>query len=184
MIDPDAFLALLVKPGCRLLSELARKDMASEPAQVELLAIAIQESGLEYRRQVDSQGNPLSTLARGFWQFEAGGGVAGVMSHPASLPYAQDACMRLYVPWVQDDIHEAIAWNGYLALFFARLLLWTDAAPLPAMGDEQASWNYYQRNWRPGKPNPQAWPANYRLALAAVMEKNGRDNAPPEQPQP
>ncbi len=43
-----------------------------------LLAIGLQESRFEHRRQLGN--GP----ARGFWQFEAGGGVKGVMTHLAS----------------------------------------------------------------------------------------------------
>ena len=167
MIDPDAFLRLIIIPSTRVLSKLTGHDMGSPAAQVELLAIAPQESGLEHRRQIDSAGNPIDTLARGWYQFEKGGGVAGVMNHPASADYAREICERMYVPFNQNDIHEAIAWNGYLATFFARLLLWTDAAPLPAVGDEAGAWLYYERNWRPGAPHPETWPANYRLAVEA-----------------
>ncbi len=48
------------------------------------------------------------------------------------------------IPDFALDLHE----TGV----FARLLLWTDAKPLPAIGDEQGAWDYYLRNWRPGKP--------------------------------
>ena len=51
--------------------------MASDEARVMLLAIAHQESALTDRRQVGRDGHWLDKLARGWWQFESGGGVAG-----------------------------------------------------------------------------------------------------------
>lgn len=177
MIGPGAFLHLLIDPGTRLLSHVTGQGMAGDPAAVLLLAIALQESGLEHRRQVDAAGNPIDKLARSWWQMEAGGGVHGVMTHAASTAYAEDVCDRMYVPFVQDDIHEAIAWNGYLALAFARLLLWTDAAPLPKFGDEQGAWDYYLRLWRPGRPHPEIWPSNYQLGYEAVAAASA---PPPE----
>jgi hypothetical protein len=65
-------------------------------------------------------------------------------------------------------VHEALAWNGPLAAAFARWLLYTDPAPLPKIGAENGAWNYYLRNWRPGKPHPETWPANYKLAVDTV----------------
>ena len=124
--------------------------------------------GLSYRRQVDSNGEPIATLARGWWQFEAGGGVKGVMTHPASTATAKVLCEGLCIPWVQADIHESLAWNGPLAAAFARLLLWTDPEPLPAIGDESEAWEAYLSLWRPGKPHPECWPANYALAVKTV----------------
>ncbi len=55
-----------------------------------------------------------------------------------------------------------------LAAAFARLLLLTDAKPLPQIGDVQGAWAYYVRNWRPGKPHPDTWPGLYKQAQAAL----------------
>lgn len=142
--------------------------MVSDEARVMLLAIAQQESALADRRQVGRDGHWLDKLARGWWQFEAGGGVAGVMNHPATAGVAHAFCDQLTIPWDQGSIHEALAWNDRLACVFARLLLFSDPSPLPPLGDASAAWEVYQRNWRPGKPHPSAWPANYGRALAAV----------------
>jgi hypothetical protein len=54
------------------------------------------------------------------------------------------------------------------AATMARLLLFTDAEPLPRLGDADGSWNYYLRNWRPGKPHPKTWRALYDAATASV----------------
>lgn len=142
--------------------------MASDEARVMLLAIAHQESALTDRRQVGRDGHWLDKLARGWWQFESGGGVAGVMNHPATAGVAHAFCEQLAIPWDQGSIHEALAWNDRLACVFARLLLFSDPSPLPPLGDANAAWEVYQRNWRPGKPHPNAWPSNYNRALAAV----------------
>ena len=57
----------------------------SREARVLLLAIAGQESNLAYRKQV---GGP----AMGLFQFEQGGGVRGVLTHPASRTYVRMVC--------------------------------------------------------------------------------------------
>jgi hypothetical protein len=127
-----------------------------DDCRVLLLAIAAQESGWNERRQVG--GGP----ARSYWQFESGGGVAGVIA----LQFArlQLVCERLDVPMAQSLIFEAMAWNDRLALAMARLLLWTDPAPLPSIGNRDAAWAYYLRLWRPGKPRPDDWAASYARA--------------------
>lgn len=130
-------------------------------ARVMLLAIGLQESGFATRQQ---NGGP----ARSYWQFEQGGGIRGVLTHPASKAYARAVCGLRAVAPVESDVYAAFLSDDQLACAFARLLLWTDADPLPQLGDADGAWKYYQRNWRPGKPRPEAWPANYAAALDAV----------------
>ena len=66
-------------------------------------------------------------------------------------------------------VNEALATADPLAAAFARLLLWTDPRPIPS-GSPQAAWDYYIRNWRPGKPHRHTWDAFYRQAEQAVAE--------------
>jgi hypothetical protein len=153
-----------------MLSSVLGRNVGGDQAYVPMLAIALQESGLVYRRQIDNQGNPISTLARGWWQFEKEGGVKGVCTHSSTSYAIETMCTVMHIPFDYDDIHEALAWNGPIAAYFARALLYTDAAPLPQIGEKQLTWDYYIRNWRPGKPHPEEWPDNYEAALTTVME--------------
>jgi len=130
----------------------------NDQARVIEMTIAGQESNWQYRLQ---QGGP----ARSFWQFESGGGVAGVLSHPASSQQIKTVCAALRITCNQSTVYEAMAWNDQLAVAMARLLLWTDPAALPAVGDVNGAWNYYLRNWRPGKPYPDKWPGLYQQAM-------------------
>lgn len=131
-------------------------------ARVLLLAIGLQESGFETRQQA---GGP----ARGYWQFEQGGGVHGVLTHPASSQYAKAICGLRAVAPIESDVYGALRSDDLLGCAFARLLLWTDAQHLPALGDADGAWKYYVHNWRPGKPRPDDWPANYAQAVAQVQ---------------
>lgn len=136
--------------------------MASPAATAMLLAIALQESRCCHRRQL---GGP----ARGFYQFEVGG-VRGVLRHPASKPHIANALAALSYP-VTDDAttpYVAIEHNDVLASAFARLLLWTDAQPLPAHDEAEAGWQLYLRTWRPGKPHRATWDAFYQQAWTLV----------------
>lgn len=140
---------------------LLPSGMASERATQMLLAIGLQESRFEHRRQI---GGP----ARGFWQFERGGGVKGVLTHPASKQAARDVCTRFDIGWDSGEVYRELVDNDVLAAAFARLLLYTDPAPLPRLGAEADAWDYYIRNWRPGKPHLGTWHACYSTALNFV----------------
>ncbi|WP_349569360.1 hypothetical protein [Azotobacter salinestris] len=135
--------------------------MNSPQAETLLLAIGLQESGLAHRRQI---GGP----ARGFWQFEQGGGVRGVLQHPLSRPYAVAICDARSVFPAAPAVYAALEHDDILAAAFARLLLWTDPAPLPAVGEVAKSWDYYQCCWRPGKPHRNRWDACYAQAMDAL----------------
>lgn len=115
----------------------------SRPALWLLLAIAMQESGLAHRSQV---GGP----ARGLWQFEQRGGVAGVLGHEATRLEARAICLKRAVAPTAGDVYLALGHDDLLACAIARLLVYTDPAPLPRMGDTAAAAAYYQRTWRPG----------------------------------
>jgi len=130
----------------------------NDQARVLEMTIAGQESNWQYRLQ---QGGP----ARSFWQFESGGGVAGVLNHPASSASIRTVCDKLRIACNQSTVYEAMAWNDQLAVAMARLLLYTDPAALPAVGQVQAAWDYYLRNWRPGAPHPDKWPGLYQQAM-------------------
>lgn len=132
-------------------------------AQVMLLAIAGQESAWKYHLQQSA-----GSAAHGYWQFERMGGVNGVLTHPKVGPIAAALCKDVYVQPSATAVWGflATAAGDYLATAFARLLLWTDPAPLPTtQGD---GWSCYTGLWRPGKPRPHDWPANYQAAAAAV----------------
>ena len=129
--------------------------MSTRAAQQMLLTIAMQESGARHRRQA---GGP----ARGYWQFEHGGGVIGVLKHPATAEWASMACAVLDYPAESVYVYQAIEHNDILAAAFARLLLWTLPAPLAA--DQDAGWSQYIDAWRPGKPHPDKWPRCWAAA--------------------
>lgn len=132
-------------------------SMDSPKARMMLLAIGLQESRFEHRRQI---GGP----ARGFWQFESGGGVRGVLTHKTSAYDAAKICPARGVGSSTKEVYERLENDDILACCFARLLLLTDPRSLPMIGDVDGAWDYYFRNWRPGKPHPETWPALYEQA--------------------
>lgn len=127
-----------------------------------MLAIGLQESRFKHRRQINGP-------ARGYWQFERGGGVRGVLLHKASRDAAVALCKARGVAPNDQAVYAALERDDVLAAGFARLLLWTDPRPLPELGDADAAWDYYIRNWRPGKPHRKTWDALYREAMQCVL---------------
>ena len=158
-MTPELFSEIALVPALRLLP--ARMD--SPEAKAMLVAISLQESRLEHRRQL---GGP----ARGYFQFEQGGGVRGVLTHPASKPHIQAVLSALdYDPNSgADACYAAIEHHDILACAFARLLLWTLPGSLPARGDPNLGWEQYLSAWRPGKPHMQTWGDFYEQAWSVA----------------
>jgi len=147
-------IAQILNPGLAMLP-LA---MDTPRARVQLLAMTLQEDPQQRRRQMGN--GP----ARGLWQFERGGGVKGVMNHHATTGHAHRLCAERNVAWDAATIWARLEFDDLLACGFARLLLYSDPKPLPAIDDADAGWGLYMRTWRPGKPHPEKWPGNHAAA--------------------
>lgn len=156
MTPVDAIL-VAITPAMALLPS----RMDSVQARAMLIAIGLQESEFQHRRQL---GGP----ARGYWQFERMGGVHGVMLHPATHATIAEVTRRLDYPFQVDVLYDAIENNDVLATCFARLLLWTIPAPLPEELEDDIGWNQYLDGWRPGKPHPERWPSRFDAAWKVV----------------
>lgn len=129
--------------------------MDTADARVMIYAIGLQESRFQHRRQLVKKAGELvpEGPAKGFWQFERGGGCRGVLEHWASRDLARTLCVAHGVHATPQALWDALEHNDVLAASIARLLLWTDPKPLPKRneaGAEEAGWAYYLRTWRPG----------------------------------
>lgn len=168
-MKPDLFFTSIVEPNLQRL--FALHDVAlpvTDEARVMVMAIAGQESAWSQRRQIGiGQYFPQKVGARGYWQFEStwSGPVAIDDVLQKARRQIEAVCASLEIPCDRLTLYEACAWNDTLAVALARLLLWIDPAPLPEIGDVDAAWNYYRRNWKPGMPHPKAWLGNYEQAL-------------------
>lgn len=138
------------------------EKMDSTMARIMMIAIGLQESRFKYRKQI---GGP----AKGWAQFERNGGVRGVMNHHSSKSYAVQVCSKLGVPFNTTSVYNALEHDDVLAAAFARLLLWTDPHSLPQIDDVDGAWDYYIRNWRPGKPHRHTWDELYQYAVGHVL---------------
>lgn len=153
-------LEIVIIPGLKLLP--AKMDTPS--ARVIMLTIGMQESRFTYRRQIRGP-------ARGFFQFEKGGGYAGVLRHRSSKELAESILNKLHI--TDTEGFEALVYNDMLSASFCRLLLWTDPKPLPRLTDRpEVWWDLYLRTWRPGRPHRETWDAFLLHAKEEVL--NGR----------
>jgi len=133
-----------------------------------MYAIGMQESRLTHRFQI-----PLSSAinrkgpARGLWQFEAMGGVNGVLNHHTTKERAETFCRRFVGSINPHAVWSVLEYEDTLAVVFARLLLLSDPRPLPeaTIDNEEAAWNYYINNWRPGKAHRQTWGGYWKEAI-------------------
>lgn len=157
----DEVTRTAINPALALLP----KQMDSPRARVMLLSIGQQESRFEYRRQMGN--GP----AKGFWQFERGGGVKGCMSHQLSKPLLESLCKARGVAFDAMAIWNALETDDVLAAGLARLLLWTEPQNLPDVSDVDGAWELYLRTWRPGKPHVSTWADFHRKAQEFVNER-------------
>lgn len=166
--SPETVLREVIPVAARYLPPAMRSD----ESDVELLAIGLQESELNDRRQgTVKRPGP----ARGLLQFEITG-VRGVMKAAASRAHLQRVCAAREVPFDARAIHLKLEHDDVLAFILGRLLLWTDPRPLPAVGDLDGGFDYYVRNWRPGAAATldgrreclRRWRRNYPKAMDAI----------------
>lgn len=150
-------------------------QMDTIQARVMLYAIGLQESGFQFRYQLVQDKPDAKGPARGYWQFERGGGVRGVMQHHKTETHAERICHVRGVPFKFDEVWQRLEVDDVLAAAFARLLLWADPGKLPAVSDQYGAWDCYVRAWRPGKPHEKRWFDNH---AQAVLHANRHRDVP------
>lgn len=153
---PATALAEAIDPALALLPAA----MSSLEAKVMLLAIMLQESGLRARQQEGGPAKGIAQCERPIMQL--------LLDNRASEVPVRNLCSARAVAPTASDMYWAVGTDDVFAAGIARLILWCDLEPLPALGDQDGAWACYLRVWGPGKPRPADWPANYRAALSAV----------------
>jgi hypothetical protein len=144
------FRDVAVKPGLQVL----RGVLSLPYAEPHLITIAAQESALARRTQLGW--GP----ARSYWQITHDGGFSAVMQHRVCGAAAREVLMILGIP--PSESWNALTWHDAWAVCLARLLLSMDLHPLPPFRDEEACWQSYLHNWRPGKPDRGRWTLVHR----------------------
>ena len=151
--------------GTAIVPALTRLKMDSPAARRFMLAIALQESRLAHRRQVSADGSE-SGPASSYWQFEKNGGCRGVITHRDTGPIMRRVCEDFDIDVNALSLWEAMRYQDVVAACAARLLIYTLPAPLPETAMD--GWAQYISAWRPGKPHPDTWVANWALAHKSV----------------
>lgn len=162
-MTPSRLLTTAIIPALTDLARLGIKD--SFEARRLLLAMALQESGLKHRRQVSAGGQECGPAAS-FWQFECGGGCRGVLTHKVVSQHMKRICEDYGIAPTEQALWEAMRYQDIVAAAAARLLVYTLPWALPATADD--GWKQYLAAWRPGKPHPETWAANWTAADAAA----------------
>jgi hypothetical protein len=158
-MTPDDCLSTLIRPA---LQHVRAYD--TPQAEVMLLAIALQESGLATRVQ-DGNGP-----AHGFWQFELPSAVVDFVRSGRSdikvevvrrgFPLNAVALWRT----IEVSLGDAVA-----CLLARDRLYRLIPEALPELGDLTGAWQQYVRAWGPGKPSPARWDEVYPVALETVQ---------------
>lgn len=160
-MDTKRLLAQAIIPALKGLEDHGIRD--SFEARRFLLAIALQESGAKYRRQINNAGEPVGPAAS-YWQFEQGGGCVGVLTH-ASVEKRMKAVLAANdIGDTSKELWEAMRYHDIVAATAARLLVYTLPNSLPTNAND--GWAQYLKAWRPGKPHPNKWPNCWTTADA------------------
>lgn len=166
-MTPERLLRTAIIPA---LSDLAERGIPdTTDARRFLLAIALQESALNHRRQVVSAGLENGPAAS-FWQFEQGGGCKGVLNHELTARRMLEICEAYNVIPTPAGLWEAMRYHDIVAAAAARLLIYTLPFKLPLTAAD--GWDQYLRAWRPGKPKQDTWNKNWVQAGAVVGSKS------------
>jgi hypothetical protein len=154
-------------------------QMNTREATAMMLATGLHESAFKARVQGRMRAlktlddfNPQAGPARGFWQFERGGGVAEILESPDTKDIAIPICKMFLFDPNRQAIHTALGFHDVLQAVFARLLLWRDSRPMPTPLQFSEGYSIYLRNWRPNVDAAAAhkkdWPGNFTNAWNVV----------------
>lgn len=170
----DSFFHRVIQPSLYYCFEergLLAPRWDTHSSHVLLLAIALHESGLKHRHQINGP-------ALGWWQFEPSGGIKQILTTSAPARRALEDFG--FNPHNFTEVCSAVEFNDTISTIFARLLLFSDPFPIPAAPAAQiadphdpspyakGSFNYYNRTWQPGKPREEDFYKSLNRALLAL----------------
>ena len=162
-MTPQRLIQTGIAPALAELEATGIKDTTD--ARRFLLAIALQETSLRYRRQVLAGGAQTGPAAS-WYQFEKGGGCVRVLTHRAVAERMKKVCADYNIEATPQGLWEGMRFNDVVASAAARLLIYTLPKGLPTTAQE--GWEQYLAAWRPGKPHYSTWVANWGAATLAV----------------
>jgi hypothetical protein len=141
----------------------------SPEARALVLAIGLQESDYRDRVQKPQQVGWRPGPARGFWQFERGGGACtGLLERERTRPLVERVCEVLRYDVDPQGLWEGAQHNDVLACALARLLLFSLPHRLPTRDQPELAWAQYLEAWKPGRAHPDKWPRCHWHAWSLV----------------
>lgn len=158
-MDINRLIDTGIAPAMRELSTMGIPD--TQAARRFLVAIALQESRVMYRRQLTPDGRQ-NGPAVSYWQFERGGGCVGVLTHKSVSDRMKKICAEYDIEQNAQSLWEAMRYNDIVAACAARLLIFTLPSSLPLTAEQ--GWNQYISAWRPGKPHASTWAKYWQIA--------------------
>ena len=141
--------------------------MDSPEARAMILAVSLQESQLEHRRQLPRRAGAGPGPARGFPQFETVS-LRLLLKNPATSEHLRHACASLTILPNVPAIHRAVEFQDVLGACCARLLLWALPHRLPLRSQPEEGWQQYLAAWNPGCPRPVTWAEHYARAWQVI----------------
>lgn len=138
-------------------------------ARAFVLAIGLQESEFRDRVQRPYKIGWRPGPARGFWQFERGGGACtGLLALERTRPLVERVCEVLHYDVDPQALWEGAQHNDVLACALARLLVFSLPHRLPTRDERELAWEQYLEAWKPGRPHPEKWPRCHWHAWSLV----------------
>jgi hypothetical protein len=162
-MTPSNFVSTVLTPDLAWFHAIIPSIPSSDAANVMLCAIPGQESGWENVQQTDGG------IARGFYQQQQNN-LDDILFNRATDAKAIMICTTLGIQPTGSDVYAMLLSNTKLQVAFARLNLWADPSPLPAVGDESGAWNLYIKCWNPGAPSRERWNLAYSQGLTAIQQ--------------
>lgn len=197
-MTPEHYLTSYTIPAMIWLTPRMGRDMGPPEVLVILGTIVLQEGdGLKARIQyAPDRDNPTPAVKRwahSFFQFEGGEGaaLAGLMANKQLAPIIKALCEYRGIELLRDHIWWSMLGDDFTANVLARLLILTDPARVPMIGDEEGAWRLYvDRLWKPGAAKDpvqraelrKKWGENYQIALNVVTRINSNIPEPKGKP--
>jgi hypothetical protein len=163
-MNPNLLYKTAIIPAMNMLGSLGIKNTFK--AHQLILAIAIQESGVAYRRQVTKSGLE-DGPAVSYWQFEHAG-CEGLLSARSTSNYIRQICTLFDIKPTKEGLLDAIQYNDIVAACAARLLIYS--LPTPLAETKEMGWEQYLSSWRPGKPHKKSWEYSWETAIDNMVK--------------
>lgn len=163
-MTPEEFYHTVLTPALNKIEKFAPDMPRSRALEVLMTSISGVEANWTDRAQSPSG------MAHGLFQMQQND-IEDIMANPASRAIFEQGMEEwgIKTPTAEHLFGILASAEGdSMAVFLARLNLWCDPHPIPAVDVEQEMYAYYLDTWRPGVKPPARFAWAYGQALIAV----------------